>query len=101
MTALIETLASTKEAFQLLEEARKEVGLVVNDSKTKYTVEANTQNCSKTHAIEMGRYNSERVDSFTYLGSMVNGNNTVSEEITNRLTAAHRSHIGQKSQLKS
>jgi len=79
MTALIGTLASMKEAFQLLQEASKEVGLVINDGKPKYMVEANTQNCSKTHAIEMGRYNSERVGSFTYVGSMVNGDNTVSE----------------------
>ena len=34
-------------------------------------VAANTQNCSKPHAIEMGRYNYERVDSFTCLGSIV------------------------------
>jgi hypothetical protein len=77
------------------------VGSVINDGKTKYMVAANTQNCSKTRAIEMGRYNSERVDSFTYLGSLVNGDNTVSEEITNRLIATHRSHTGLKSQLKT
>jgi hypothetical protein len=101
MTALTGTSAPMKDAFQLLEEASKEVGLAVNDGKTKYMVAANTQNCSKIHAIEMGRYNSERVESFTYLGSLVNGDNTVSEEITNRLIAAHRSHIGLKSQHKS
>jgi len=96
MTALIATLASTKEAFQLLEEAHKEVGLVVNNGQTKYTVEANTQNCSKTHAIEMGRYNSERVESFTYLGSMVNG-----YSLRTNHKPTHRSRIGLKSQLKS
>jgi hypothetical protein len=36
-----------KEAFQLLEEASKDVGLGINKDKTKYMVEANTQNCSK------------------------------------------------------
>jgi len=33
--------ASKKEAFQLLEEASKEVGLVLNKGKTKYMVAAN------------------------------------------------------------
>ena len=94
-------LESMKKAFQLLEETSKEVGLVINNVKTKYLVAANTQNCSKTCAIEMGRYNTEKVDSFTYLGSLVNGDNTVSEEITNRLINTHRSHIGLKSQLTS
>jgi hypothetical protein len=44
MTALIGTSASMKKAFQLLEEASKEVGLVINDGKTKYMIAANIQN---------------------------------------------------------
>jgi len=49
------SLASMKEAFQLLEEASEEVGLVINKGKTKYMVAANTQNCSKPHANEIRR----------------------------------------------
>jgi len=56
---------------------------------------ANTQNCSKACAIEIGR-----VDSFTYLGSLVNGDNIVSEEITNCLITANRSYFGLRSQRK-
>ena len=44
------SLVSMKEAFQLLEEASKEVGLV-NEGKTKYLVAAKTQNYSKPHTI--------------------------------------------------
>jgi len=44
------SLASMKDAFQLLEEASKEVGLV-NEGKTKYLVVANTQNYSKPSTI--------------------------------------------------
>jgi len=54
-----------KESFQLLEVANKEVGLVINDGKTKYLVTANTQNCNKPRAIEIGRNDCERVDSYT------------------------------------
>jgi hypothetical protein len=53
------------------------VGLVVNEGKTEYMVVANTHNCSKPHAIETGRYNFERVDSFSYLGSLVTGDSNV------------------------
>jgi len=49
------SLASMKEAFQSLEETSEEVGLVINKGKTKYMVAANTQNCSKPHAIEIRR----------------------------------------------
>jgi hypothetical protein len=89
-----------KEAFHLLEEASKEVGLV-NEGKTKYLVAANTQTCGTPHTIEVGRYNFERVDSFTCLGSLVTGNNNVAKEITNCLIAANRSYFGLRSQLKS
>ena len=88
-----------KEGFQLLEEASKEVGLAINKGKTKYMVAANTQNCSKSCATEIGRYSYERADSYTYLGSLVTGD--VSEEIINRLIAANRSYFGLKSQFKS
>jgi len=93
--------ASMKEAFQLLEKATKEVGLVLNEGKTKYIVAANTQNCNKLHAMEIGRYNFERDDSFTYLGSLATGDNKDSEEITSHLIANNRAHFGLKNQLKS
>ena len=44
------SLASMKVAFQLLEKASKEVGLI-NKGKTKYLVAAKTQNYSKPHTI--------------------------------------------------
>ena len=72
-----------RESFHLLEEASKEVVLVVNEDKTKYMVAANTQNCSKPRAIEIESYNFETVDSFTCLGSFVTGDNYFT--ITNRL----------------
>jgi hypothetical protein len=59
-------------------------------------VAVNTQNCSKSHAIEIGRYNFEKVDRFSYLGSLATGYSNVSKEITNHLIAANRSYFGQK-----
>jgi len=43
-------------------------------------VAANTQNCSRPRTIEIGRYNYEKVDSFTYLVSLVTGKSSVSED---------------------
>ena len=75
------------------------MGLVVEEGKTKYMVATNTQNCSKPHAVEIERYESETVDSFTYLGSLVTGGSNVSEEITNHLTATKRSYFGLRGQF--
>jgi hypothetical protein len=48
-----------KEAIQIFEETSKDVGLAVSESKTKYIVAANTQNCSNPLVIEIRRYNFE------------------------------------------
>ena len=64
-------------------------------------VAANTQNCSKPRAIEIERYEFERVDSFTYLGSLVTGDSNVSEVSTNCLIATKMSYSGLRGQLKS
>jgi hypothetical protein len=42
-----------KEGLRLLEEASKEVGLIINECKTKCRVAANTQNCRKPRDIEI------------------------------------------------
>jgi hypothetical protein len=80
------SLASMREAFQLLEGASKGVVLVVNEGKTKYMVAANTQNYGKPHAIEIESYNFETV------GSFVTGDSYFI--IRNRLIPASRSYFG-------
>jgi len=57
-------------------------------------VAADTLNCSKPRTIQVGR-----VDSLTYLGSLVNDDQNVSEEITSRPIAANKSYFGLKSQF--
>ena len=64
-------------------------------------VAANTQNCSKQHISERGRYNCERVERFSYLRTLVTGDGNVSDEITNHLIATNSSYFGLKCQLKS
>jgi len=93
------SLASMRETFQLLEEASKEVVLVVNEGKTKYMVAASTQNGSKLRAIEIETYNFETADSFTCLGSFVTGDYYFT--ITNRLIPASRPYFELNGELKS
>lgn len=79
---------------------KDDVRLVINKGKTKYMIAANTQNCSKACAVEIGRYYFERVGSFTCLSSLVTGDSIASEEITNRLITANRPYFGLRSQHK-
>jgi hypothetical protein len=64
-------------------------------------VAATTQICSKPRATDIRRYDFERAGSFTYLSSLVTGDNNVSGEITDHHIPANRSHFGLKSQFKS
>jgi len=68
--------------------------MIINEGKPKHLVAANTQNCSKPHTTEIGRYSFERVDSYTYLDPLVNGDPNVSEEITYHPITAKRSYFG-------
>jgi hypothetical protein len=93
------SLPLMKVGFQLLEDASIEVGLVINEGKTIYMAAANTQNCSKPLAIEIGGNSFKRVNIYMYLGSLVNGDINVSEGNTNLLIATNRSFWAKKSQL--
>jgi hypothetical protein len=64
--------------FQKLKETSAQVGLNINEQKTKYLI------CTKKQHMMNGIYISqthlEKVKSFKYLGSIVNGNNSIEEE---------------------
>ena len=54
-------------------------GLIVNENKTKYM--KCTRKESQLHKITVGNIQIDQVRSFSYLGTIVNGNNTLEEEI--------------------
>jgi hypothetical protein len=73
--------------FKLKQEALK-AGLIININKTKYlycTRKSNQHN----HLIAGGEQ-FEQVNSFKYLGTMVNTDNSVEEEIKERIAAGNR-----------
>ena len=53
------------------------------------------------HHLEVGLYKFQVIYSFTYLGSDVNCNNDISEEIQKRILAANRRFHGLKKHLRS
>jgi hypothetical protein len=83
-----------KETFSSSEKAAKEMGLQVNQEKTKYMPVTKKDYAHIPSHIEIGPYHFEIVHSFTYLGSEVNCKNDVS---ANRCFHGLRKHF--KSQL--
>ena len=70
-----------REAFISLERAAGEMGLKINEEKTKYLTIRVNKNKNQLKYCQIGNFNFESVHSFIYLGSLVNVNNDNSAEI--------------------
>ena len=85
--------------FQKLKETSAQVGLNINEQKTKYL------RCTKKQHTMNGIYISqthlEQVKSFKYLGSIVNGNNSIEEEIKERISLGNKAYYANQDLFKS
>jgi len=88
-----------KEAFLSLERAAGEMGLRINEEKTKYQTTRESKNQQRYFQIK--NFNFEAVQSFTYLGSLINVNNNNSAEIKKRILMANKGFYGLKRQFRS
>jgi hypothetical protein len=73
--------------YQLKNEAQK-AGLIGNNNKTKYLY--CTRKTIQPTYTDTGEEESEQVHSFKYLGPMVNTDNSIEEEIKERIAAGNR-----------
>jgi len=72
------TMHAVKDTFQKLKEISIQVGLTINEHKTKYL--RCTKKQHKLEGIDITQTHLEQVKSFKYLGSTVNGNNSIEVE---------------------
>ena len=78
-----------KEDAEALVIANKEIGLEVNANKTKYMVMSRDQNAGQSHNIKIGNSAFERVEEFIYLRTTFMNQNSIQEEINNRLKSGN------------
>jgi len=76
---------AVKETAEALVVASKEIGLEVNDDKTKHLVMSRDQNSGRSHNIKTDNSSFERVKEFGYLGTTLTYQNYIQEEIKTRL----------------
>ena len=77
------TILSTKEPFT-------EIGLVVNEQKTKLLLQIRQQRNRLGQHITFGNYNFEIVKGFTYLGANMSHDNDETQEIRKRINVAKK-----------
>ena len=78
-----------KENAEALVVASKEIGLEVNAGKTKYMVMSQDQNARQSHSIKIDNGSFEGVEEFKYLGKTLTHQNSIQEEIKNRLKSGN------------
>jgi hypothetical protein len=93
------TRSRQDEAFLDLERAAGRTGLKINQDKTNYVV-----NCTRmpdSSELIIDRYKFEQVVGFTYLGTQINKENNLKEEVSSRLSAANRKYFSLQKHFKS
>ena len=81
-------MCALEDTFRKLKEISIHVGLTINEHKTKYL--RCTKKQHKMNGNDITQTHLEQVKSFKYLGSIVNGNNTIEEEIKERISLGNK-----------
>ena len=87
-------------AFAVFRQAAENIGLKVNEAKTK-VMHCRRGEVFQEGSEEIGGLNIERVESFTYLGSVLTPKNEIAVEVACRIRSATRAYHSLKSLLKS
>jgi hypothetical protein len=82
-------VCTVKENAEALIVVSKETGLELNADKTKYTVMSRDQNAGQCHSMKTDNSSFERVEELKYLGTTLTNQNSIQEEIKNRLKSGN------------
>ena len=80
------------ETFLVLESPERRLGLITNESNTKYMVTG--QEAREGEHVQIVICSFEKVNNFVYLGCQVNSDGETTEEIKRRITSDNRCFFG-------
>lgn len=92
---------AAKEVYVELKEAAKDIGLNINEEKTKVMQQSRAGRFRIGRNITIDEHNLEVVDKTVYLGSTITKRNEEKEEVTRRILLANRAFYAQKQILHS
>jgi len=90
-----------KENAEALVAASREIGLEVSADKTKYMVMSRDQNAGRIQSVRIDNSTFERVEGFKYLGTSLTNQNSIGEEIKNRLRSGNAFYLSVQNLLSS
>jgi hypothetical protein len=83
------SVPTVKENTEALVFASKENGLEVNVHNTKYMVMSRDQNAERSQHMELKNSSFGRVEQFKYMGTTLENQNSILEEIKSRLKSGN------------
>ena len=92
---------TVKKNEEALVAATKEIGLQVNAHKTKYMTVFRDQNAGRIHSTKTDNSSIVRVEEFKYLGTTLTNQNSIQEEIKNRLKLGNACYFSVQNLLSS
>jgi len=90
---------SMTDTFEKLKNISLQFGLIVNENKTKYM--KHTRKETQLDRLTVGNIQLNQVRSFTYLGTIVNVNNTLKEKIRERIVKGNKAFYANRTLFKS
>ena len=85
----IGSMHTLKENAEALVAATREIGLEASADKTKYMVMSRDQNAGRIQNIRIDNSTFERMEVFKYLGTTLTNQNSIAEEIKNKLRSVN------------
>jgi hypothetical protein len=67
-----------------------EVGLIINEKKTKYLKKKKKE--TRNESLNINNLQIEQVQQYKYLGSIINGSNSIEEEIKKRIVLGTKAY---------
>lgn len=96
------SVLTVKDLFSRVETQAEQIGLRINEGKTKYMYTSRTERRDRVgQNVTMGEYNFERVATFKYLGATIVQDNNLTEEIKVRIQSGNKCLYALKSVLAS
>lgn len=97
------SVVDLKENFINIEKAAREIGLEINEEKTKVFISITSEKTARRigQNLTIGDYNFEMVNAFMYLGTNIDNENNVNKEIKRRIMSASKCAHGLSKHLRS
>jgi hypothetical protein len=79
--------------YEELEKEAEEMGLIIDENKTKYMAVSTSENRRKPRSLKVGNKTFEGVNNFVYLGNVIDNENRINKCVKERIQAGNKANF--------